>query len=83
MSKPGSYGDEIILRAVSHCFNVHVRVLSTASPERFVDYHSPGISDDISTVYLGFIDRSLHYVRLQPKSTGNHKPNTSVNESSV
>jgi hypothetical protein len=58
---------EIILRAVSHCFNVRIRVLSTANPERFIDYNSPNNS---STVYLGFIDRSLHYVRLQPKSTG-------------
>jgi hypothetical protein len=67
MRKPGNFGDEIILRAVSHCFNVRIRVLSTASPERFIDYNSPNNS---STVYLGFIDKSLHYVRLQPKSTG-------------
>jgi hypothetical protein len=67
MSKPGNFGDEIILRAVSHCFNVRIRVLSTASPERFIDYNLPNNS---STVYLGFIDKSLHYVRLQPKSTG-------------
>ena len=68
MSKPGTFGDEIILRAVSHCFNVHIRVLSTTNPE-FIDYNSPDISNS-STVYLGFIDKSLHYVRLQPKSTG-------------
>jgi hypothetical protein len=70
MSKPETFGDEIILRAVSHCFNVRIRVLSTTSPERFINYHSPDISDDSSTVHLGFIDKSLHYVRLQPKSTG-------------
>ena len=70
MSKPGTYGDEIILRAVSHCFNVRIHVLSTASPERFIKYNSPDISEDSSTVYLGFIDESLHYVRLQPKSSG-------------
>jgi hypothetical protein len=70
MSKPGTFGDEIILRAVSHCFNVCIRVLSTTSPERFINYHSPDISDDSSTVHLGFIDEFLHYVRLQPKSTG-------------
>ena len=74
MSKPGIFGDEIILRAVSHCFNVRIRVLSTANPE-FIDYNSPDISNspdnsDSSTVYLGFIDKFLHYVRLQPKSTG-------------
>lgn len=67
MKESGCYGDEIILRAVSHCFNVCIRVLSTASPERFIDYKSRG---DSSTVYLGFIDESLHYVRLQPKSSG-------------
>ena len=67
MSKPGTFGDEIILRAVSHCFNVRIRVLSTANPERFIDYNSPNNS---STVYLGFIDNSLHYVRLQPEFTG-------------
>jgi hypothetical protein len=59
MSKPETFGDEIILRAVSHCFNVRIRVLSTASPERFIDYHSPDISDDSSTVHLGFIDKKI------------------------
>jgi hypothetical protein len=39
MSKPRTFGDEIILRAVSHCFNVHIRVLSTTNPE-FIDYNS-------------------------------------------
>ncbi|XP_063427089.1 uncharacterized protein LOC134710635 [Mytilus trossulus] len=61
MCKLGEYGDEIIVRAISHCFNVNIWVLSTRTPNDFIKYPAASSTE---TVYLGFIHDSLHYVRL-------------------
>ncbi|CAG2224895.1 unnamed protein product [Mytilus edulis] len=64
MCKQGEYGDEIVVRAISHCFNVNIWVLSTRTPNNFIIYPAANSTETSKTVYLGFIHESLHYVRL-------------------
>lgn len=68
MSRPGEFGDEIIIRALCHCFALKVCVLSTLNPDHISTY-DPRQGDKGSrshVVHLGHIHSGLHYVRLIP-----------------
>lgn len=64
MSRDGEYGNEIILRAICHCYNINVHVLSTLNEEAFTSYRAA--SDDSYTIFLGHDHNSQHYVILKP-----------------
>ncbi|XP_071162447.1 uncharacterized protein [Mytilus edulis] len=81
MKQQGTYGDELILRAISHHFSVHISVLSTESPERFSKYNPLQLNEQTKIIHLGFMHTNRHYVRLENKGTLHQQP--SKNESSV
>lgn len=68
MSRPGEFGDEIIIRALCHCFALKVCVLSTLDPDQIQTYEPPQGNEGIGShvVHLGHIHSGLHYVRLIP-----------------
>ncbi|CAC5417760.1 unnamed protein product [Mytilus coruscus] len=71
MCNQGEYWDEIVVRAISHCFNVNIWVLSTHRPNDFIKYPAARSPETSKTVYLGFIHESLHYVRLSSQEEDN------------
>ncbi|CAC5413662.1 OTUD3 [Mytilus coruscus] len=81
MKKQGTYGDELILRAISHHFRVLILVLSTESPKKFIKYNPDQPNEHTKTIHLGYMHENRHYVRLENKEKMHQQP--SKNESSV
>ncbi|XP_052106161.1 uncharacterized protein LOC127738811 [Mytilus californianus] len=77
MKQQGTYGDEIILRAISHHFSVQILVLSTESPKRFLNYDPAQPNEQTKTIHLGFMHENRHYVRLEKKERMDQQSSTS------
>lgn len=55
MKQQGTYGDELILRAISHHFSVQILVLSTISLKRFSKYDPVQPNKQTKTIYLPWV----------------------------